>query len=450
MRNEFTMNINKEIDDDSILDSSKKFNKINKIVFYILGIGLGGFILFASFVPLDEGVPTQGSVVIDTKRKIIQHINGGIVKEVMVREGQEVKQNDLLLRLGSSSVRANYESIRQQYYSLKALEARLIAEQMGSQTISFDPLLLKAVKDDEKLQSQVTIQRQLLQARYASLNAALGILRETSLGYESLANSSLEVEKNKTNQLLSLEKELNGIRELTSQGFLPANKLQEAERNIVEIRSQIAENKSSQTRAKQSILEFKQRELSTLSERQKEIEQQLSQIRPDLRALSEKFKAVSEELEGVEIKSPVDGQVVGLTVQTIGSVVQPAQKIMDIVPRHEQLILEAKIPPNLVDRIQINDEVNVRFSGFSDTPQLVVSGVLTSISADTISEPNSNSPPYYLARINVTPDGLKKLDGRKMHPGMIVEVVIKTGSRTLLTYILHPLIKRVAASMKEQ
>ncbi len=440
------------IDNANDADSKniEKIKNLYRLTRYILGFGLGGFILFSVFVPLDEGVPTQGTVVIDTKRKTIQHINGGIVKEVFVKEGQSVKQNELLMRLGSGTVKANYESIRQQYFSLKALEARLIAEQSGSKIIKFDSKLVDAVKEDGKLQSQITIQNQLLKARSASLNAALGILKETSLGYESLVNSSSQVVINKMAQLNSLEREINGIRELTSQGFLPINKLQEAERNIAEIKSQIAENTSNQIRAKQSILEFKQRELSTLSEYQKEVEQQLSQLRPDLRAISEKFKAVSEDLEGVEIKSPVDGQVVGLSIQTIGSVVQPAQKIMDIVPSQEELVLEAKIPPNLVDRIQINDQVNVRFTGFSDTPQLVVSGVLTSISADTISEPNSSSPPYYLARIKVTPDGIKKLDGRKMHPGMMVEVVIKTGSRTLLTYILHPLIKRVAASMKEQ
>ncbi len=435
---------------DNYSNSNEKFKSLYRLMIYILGFGLGGFILFSVFVPLDEGVPTQGTVVIDTKRKAIQHINGGIIKEVLVKEGQSIKQNDLLIRLGSSTVKANYESIRQQYFSLKALEARLIAEQSGSQNIKFDSFLIDAVKKDDKLQSQITIQNQLLKARRASLNAALGILKETALGYESLVNSSSQVVINKTAQLNSLERELNGIRELTSQGFLPLNKLQEAERNIAEIKSQIAENNSNLIRARQSILEFKQRELSTLSEYQKEIEQQLSQLRPDLRAISEKFKAVSEDLEGVEIKSPVDGQVVGLTIQAIGSVVQPAQKIMDIVPSQEELVLEAKIPPSLVDRIQIKDEVNVRFTGFSDTPQLVVNGELTTISADTITDQNSNSPPYYLARIKVTSEGLKKLDGRKMHPGMTVEVVIKTGSRTLLTYILHPLIKRVAASMKEQ
>jgi len=430
--------------------NEEKFKSINRLALIILGLGLGGFLIFAGFVPLDEGVPTHGVVVIDTKRKVVQHISGGIVKEVLVREGQMVRQNEPLLRLGSSTVKANYEAIRQQYYSLKAVEARLFAEQTGAKNINFDPVLLQAVKEDPKLNSQILIQNQLLIARQASLNSAIGILKETSLGYESMVKSSAEIGKNKSKQLESLEQELKGIRDLVSQGFLPQNKLQEFERNIAEIKSQIADNSSNQIRAKQSILEFKQRELSALSEHQREIEQQLSQLRPDLQSVAEKFKAVSEELQGVEIKSPVGGQVVGLTVQTIGSVIQPAQKIMDIVPNQEELILETKIPPNLIDRIKLNDDVDVRFSGFSDTPQLVVRGVLSTISADTISESNSNNPPYYLARVTITTEGLKKLGERKMQPGMMVEVVIKTGSRTLLNYLIHPLIKRISASMKEQ
>jgi protease secretion system membrane fusion protein len=436
----------------NIEDSENKenFKSINRLAMSILGFGLGGFLLFAALVPLDEGVPTHGVVVIDTKRKVVQHISGGIVKEVLVREGQLVKKDEPLIRLGSSTVKANFETIRQQYYSLKAIEARLIAEQIGSKNINFDPVLLKAVKEDPKLNSQILIQNQLLIARQASLRSAIGILRETSLGYESMVKSSAEIGQNKFKQLESLEHEFKGIRDLVSQGFLPQNKLQEFERNIAEIKSQIADNSSNQIRAKQSILEFKQRELSALSEHQREIEQQLSELRPDLQSMTEKFKAVSEELQGIEIKSPVEGQVVGLTVQTIGSVIQPAQKIMDIVPNQEELILETKIPPNLIDRIKLNDDVDVRFSGFSDTPQLVVSGVLSTISADTISEPNSNNPPYYLARVTITAEGLKKLGERKMQPGMMVEVVIKTGSRTLLNYLIHPLIKRISASMKEQ
>ena len=140
----------------------------------------------------------------------------------------------------------------------------------------------------------------------------------------------------------------------------------------------------------------------------------------------------------------------GLSVQTIGSVVQAGQKIMEIVPSEEQLVLEAKIAPHLIDRVRVGDSVDVRFSSFADSPQLVVTGELKTLSSDALADNSQNSAPYYLARVHVTESGLKTLGARKMQPGMPVEIVIKTGSRTLLQYLVSPLRKRIAASMKEQ
>jgi protease secretion system membrane fusion protein len=145
--------------------------------------------------------------------------------------------------------------------------------------------------------------------------------------------------------------------------------------------------------------------------------------------------------------------VVGLTVQTVGAVIGPGQKIMDIVPEDESLILESRIPPHLIDRVHTGDPVDARFTGFSHSPQLVLEGKIMSISQDVLNDPQpmpGQMPNYYLARVAITPEGIAKLGNRKMQPGMQAEVVIRTGERTLLTYLLHPLIKRVAASMKEE
>ena len=144
------------------------------------------------------------------------------------------------------------------------------------------------------------------------------------------------------------------------------------------------------------------------------------------------------------------GQVVGLSVQTTGSVIQPGQKIMDIVPRDELLIVETKIATNLIDRIKPGNQVDVRFSGFADAPQLVIPAVLTTLSSDVLTDQGANASPYYLARVSILPEGIKELGKRKMQPGMQVEVIIKTGSRTLLQYLVSPLTKRIAASLKEQ
>jgi protease secretion system membrane fusion protein len=164
---------------------------------------------------------------------------------------------------------------------------------------------------------------------------------------------------------------------------------------------------------------------------------------------AEKFVAAKADLDRTDIAAPSAGQVVGLAMQTVGGVVQPGQKIMDIVPVGEALLLEARIETHLIDKVKAGLPTDVRFSAFSHTPQLVVDAQVVSVSRDALTDPQSGIG-FYLARIQVTPQGMKTLGSRQMQPGMPVEVVIKTGERSLLTYLLNPLIKRVAASMKEE
>jgi membrane fusion protein, protease secretion system len=428
------------------------YQNVGRLGLKVLALGLGGFFLFAAFVPLDEGVPTQGVVAIDTKRKAVQHLQGGIVKEVFVREGQWVEQDQPLLRLGDSTVRAGFEPARQQYFSLKAVEARLRAEQLDHKTIAFDPSLVDAAAVDQKLSQSMADQLQLLQTRRSALQATLGSLRESARGQQSIVDSCALIDAQRRRQLISLEADVKGMQDLVRDEYAPKARLNELERQLAETRSQIADNFSNQLRAKQAILEIRQREISTRAEYLRDVEQQLSQIRPEIVSQTERFKAATEDLKNTEIRSPAPGQVVGLQVQSVGGVVQPGQRIMDIVPRDELLILETRIPTHLIDRIKTGDAVDVRFATFSDTPQLVVDGLLQTISSDVILDPNSSgsTPPYYLARVAVTKDGLAALGQRKMQSGMPVEVVIKTGSRTLLSYLVHPLVKRIAASMKEK
>jgi protease secretion system membrane fusion protein len=424
--------------------------KVKRIGLWVLGAGLGGFLFFAALIPLDEGVPTQGVVSIDTKRKVIQHLQGGIVKEVLVTEGQTVEQNQPLIRLADDMVRANYETLRQRYFSFKIIESRLLAEQLNSDIISFDTELMQMANQDKQLKHQLMLQNQLLQARRTSLNSAIGALRESSLGQKAIVETSQKIDINRSSQLNSLEKDLMGIRNLVEEGYAPVSKKHELERAISEIKNSIEENNTNRLRAKQTILEIEQRQLSLRADFMKEVDQGLTQIRPEIQSHVEQFKAAKQDLERIEIKSPVEGQVVGLSIQTVGSVVQAGQRVMEIVPRHEQLVLEAKIATHLIDRVKPGDKVDVRFSSFSGSPQLVVEGVLFTLSSDALTDNSQNAMPYYLARVHVTEDGLKTLGSRKMQPGMPVEIVIKTGSRTLLKYIVSPLIKRISSSMKEE
>ena len=180
------------------------------------------------------------------------------------------------------------------------------------------------------------------------------------------------------------------------------------------------------------------------------VETQLADVAREVQSDAEKLLAVTADLERTEIKSPASGQVVALAVQAPGSVVQAGQKLMDIVPQGEALILETRIEPHLIDKVHAGLLTDVRFTAFSHSPQLVVQGKLISISGDLIRDPQPNGASYYLARVAVTPEGMKVLGKRRMQPGMPAEVIINTGERSLLTYLLNPLTKRLAASMKEE
>lgn len=204
-------------------------------------------------------------------------------------------------------------------------------------------------------------------------------------------------------------------------------------------------------RGQRTIAELRQRALARQQEYRKEVETELTEVTREVQSDAEKFLAVKADLERTEIRSPASGQVVGLVVQTVGGVIEPGQKLMDVVPADAPLLLEARIEPHLIDKVRAGLPADLRFTAFAHSPQLVVAGEVVSVSSDLLSEQQGGTVfSYYLARIKVTPDGMKTLGQRRLQPGMPVEVIIKTGERSLLTYLLHPLTKRLAASLKEE
>jgi protease secretion system membrane fusion protein len=360
-----------------------------KLGIWILLVGFGGFLLWAAFAPLDEGVPCQGLVSIATKRKVVENLRGGRVEKVNVREGQMVQQGEVLILLDSQTARARYDEVHQHYLGMRATADRLQAEMTGAASISFHKDLLTDA-DRQLAEQNMQNQRQLFLSRSLSLQI--------------------------------LNKQLAAISSLVKEGYAPLNQQHELELKIAEFKSGTAS--------------------------------QLAQVQLEVEADGEKTRALADELADTEVRSPASGQVVGLQVQTVGAVIQPGQKIMDIVPLHEGLLIDTKVAPHLIDSIHKGLPVNVSFSSFAHSPQLVVEGVVESLSKDIVTEPQVNpampGATYYLARVSVTPEGMKSLGQRQMQPGMPVQVVIKTGERSLLTYLVDPLIKRITVSMKEE
>jgi protease secretion system membrane fusion protein len=328
------------------------------------------------------------------------------------------------------------------------MQGRLEAESRDSPTIRFHQDLVLAGQDS-LIQQQIQNQQQLFDSRRASLRADLQVLEEGVQGQESLSKAYEGMQGNRRNQLALLTEELNNTRGLVKEGYIPRNRQLELERMVAESNTALAELQGNTARGQHAIAELKQRMILRQKEYRKEVESQLAEVTREVQGDEVKFRAVSEELGRTDIKAPVAGQVMGLAFQTPGTVLGPGQKIMDVVPENEALLLEVRVAPHLIDHVKDGLPVDVRFSAFAHSPQLVVAGKVVSVSSDLIVEPQSNVA-YYLARVQVTTEGLKTLGKRQMQPGMPVEVVFKTGERSLLTYLLHPLTKRVAAALKEE
>lgn len=421
---------------------------IMRVGLLTLAIALGGFVLWAAFAPLDEGVPTHGLVSIDTKRKAVQHLQGGIVREVRVHEGEQVQEGQVLLLLDSALTRANYESIRQHYFSVRAMEGRLLAEQANTTQIDFHSDL-RAAQHDPMVRQQLATQEQLFRSRRGALAAVLSGVDAAIAGQQAQMEGNRAMIAQRDRQAALLNDQLKGIRDLVAEGYAPRNRQLELERSLADVEASLAELKSGITRSERTIEELRQRARQQQQEYRKEVDSQLAEVRREVQADAEKLAAVTGELERTELRSPATGQVVGLAVQTVGGVVQPAQKLMDIVPTNAPLLVETRIAPHLADRVHEGLAADVRFSAFAHAPQLVVDGRVISVSRDLLTEPTTQLS-YYLARVEITPEGLVKLGQHSIQPGMPVEVVIKTGERSLLTYLLYPLVRRVAQSMKEE
>lgn len=419
-----------------------------RIGLWALLLGIGGLLAWAALAPLDEGVPAQGMVSLDTKRKAVQHPTGGIVKEVLVKEGELVKEGQVLIRLDPAVARSNFEAARQRYLGLRAMEGRLLAEQRGLSKVVFHPDVLQAAQDAQ-IREVIRTQEQLFTSRRAALQADLQSSRESIEGQRGLIQAYEGMLVNRKNQQALLNEELGHTRSLVAEGYAPRNRQLELERMTAEVSSGIAELQGNLIRAQRAIAELRQRSILREQEYRKEVESQLADVGREVPGDAEKFMATRDDLNRVEIKAPAAGQVVSLAFQSVGGVVGQGQKLMDIVPEDQVLLIEARVPPHLIDRVHKDLPVDVRFSSFAHSPQLVIDGKVVSVSADFLADPQ-NGVPYYLARVSVTPEGYKKLGQRRLQPGMPVEVVFLTGERSVLTYLLSPMTKRMAASMKEE
>lgn len=415
---------------------------------WVLALGLALIGLWAAFAPLDEGVPAQGLVSLDTRRTTVQHISGGIVRQVLVREGDVVAADQILIQLDDAAARANFEAVRQRYLGMRAVQGRLLAEQAGARGIIWHPDLL-AAQDDPWIRAQMQTQKQLLATRRNGLRAELHAIEEAARAQQAMLQSYQDMQESRRQQLSLLQEELRHISDLVAEGYAPRLRQSELQRQIAEMQAALTELIGNMERTQRAIAELRERSQARQHEYRRQIETELTQVNLEVQADAERFRALHDELMRTAIRAPVAGQVIGLSVSGPGAVVQPGQRLLDIVPEDSPMLIEARLAPHLIDRVHPGLPTDVRFAAFAHEPQLVVAGEVRTVSQDLLTDAQTGAG-YYLMRIAITDEGRRTLGPRRLQPGMPAEVIVKTGERSLLDYLVAPLLRRIATSLKEE
>lgn len=429
------------------LAAPRDFRGPMRIGIAVILLGLGGFFFWASTAPLDEGAHAPGTLIVDSKRKTVQNFSPGAVKEIHVQEGDVVKIDQLLITMDPTQARAQREISDAVYLGAKASEARLLAEQQGLSEVQFPPDLMRRSQETQ-VALVIKSQSQLFEARKSSLASELAAYRETIAGLRAQIDGLEAVQVQRKVQIDSLSQEIDRLSPLVAEGFFAKNRHQDLQRQLASNQASFADGASSLSRLSNQVSEVKLRIAQREQEFRKEVESQLSEVSKEARAQAERLIALDDELRRTQIRSPADGAVVGLNVSTRGAVLSAGTRIMDIIPADERLIVEAQVEPHLIERIKAGIPAKLMFTALNPRTTPVVDGKLMSISADLLQTPQGI--PYYLARIEVPPAALKLLGDVELHAGMPVDVVLVTGERSLLNYLLKPIEDRMARGLKER
>ncbi len=415
---------------------------------WIIIAGLGGFIAWAIYAPLDKGVPMSGTVTVATSKKAIQHLTGGTVEDILVKEGAIVKAGDVLVRMNSVQAKVNAETARIQYSTARATEARLSAERDGKTTLTFSAELKDAM-NDPRVASTMSLQQQLFSSRQSAIRSELSAFDENIAGLMLQKKGLEESREGKKQQLTFLKEQLDGIRDLSKDGYVARNRLLELERTYAQLNTAVTEDTNSIGRSLSQISEIKLRKLQRAQEYQKEVRSQLSDVQREADGLANRLTGLEFDLNNALVKAPVDGTIVGMNIFTNGGVIGPGFRMMDVVPSDDPLIVEGQLPVHLIDKVHPNLKVELIFTAFNQNLTPHIPGIVTNVSADRLVDEKSGVP-YYSVKAKVAPEGMKLISNLQIRPGMPVDLFVKTGERTMMNYLLKPILDHLKMSMTEE
>lgn len=389
----------------------------------------------------------QGTVVVSGKRKAVQSLAGGVVSRILVSEGQIVKQGQPLFRLDQTQVQADVQSLQAQYRLAWASLARWQSERDNLGEIVFPAELSN--NPDPQLSLVLESQRQLFSSRRdAQAREQAGLTASIDGAVAQLAGMR-RARGDLQAQADSLREQLENLKPLASQGYIPRNRLLEYQRQLSQVQRDLAQNSGDSARLEQGIVESRLNLQQRREEYQKEVRSQLAEAQLKSVTLEQQLTSAGFDLQHSEILAPADGIAVNLGVHTEGAVVRAGETLLEVVPQGTALEVEGRLPVNLVDKVAVQLPVDILFTAFNQSSTPRVAGEVALISADQLLDDKTGQP-YYVLRSTVSEQALARLNGLVIKPGMPAELFVRTGERSMLNYLFKPLLDRAGTALTEQ
>lgn len=415
------------------------------VVCAFVGISVG----WSLWARLDSAVVAQGVIISDSHRKTVQHLEGGILRELLVKEGDVVRAGQALALLDATQSDAQLGQLVGQLNAVQARISRLRAEQAGARELALPAHLVAQASQDRAVEDTLAAQRRLFEARWRAHDSAAAVVRKRIAQFSEEIASGNALLQSLTQRLASIEEELRGARQLAAQGYERRTRVMELERISAELRGRQGETRAAIARAGQAIAGAEIEIAGLMDTRLADVARELQEAQVLEADLVDRTRAARDVRQRREILSPQDGTVTDLRLYTIGGVIGPGQPLMDIVPRDDDLIVEARVMPQDIDAIHPGQPTQVRLTAYKRAIAPLVDGTLVYVSADMLQDQRSGER-YFVARSRVSKDSLAQWKNVRLNPGMPAEMLVVTGERRAIDYLVQPLFERFNRAMREE
>jgi HlyD family secretion protein len=418
---------------------------IGLAVVLVLAGGLGGW---ASTAEISGALIAPGSIVVDSNVKKVQHPTGGVVGELLARDGDIVKAGDVVVRLDDTVTKASLAIVTKNLDGLWARAARLQAEQQGLDKIVFPAMLLDRANDPD-VKNIIASETKLFEVRTTGRTGQKAQLRERITQLNEEIGGLIAQEKAKDQEIVLVEKELAGVRTLYDQHLVQISRLTVLERDAARLNGERAQFVASRAQAKGKITETELQIIQVDKDLVSDVSKDLRETNDKIGEFVERKVTAEDQLRRTDIRAPQDGMVLQSTVHTVGGVITAGDAIMMIVPQADALSVEAKVNPQDIDKLQIGQKTLLRLSAFNQRTTPELNGVVSRVSPDVTTDQRTGQS-YYTIRVSMPREEIARLGDAKLIPGMPVEAFVQTGDRTMLSYLIKPLSDQLMRAFREK